>query len=115
MNKSCQVVDLSIDGNHIDVTVTVEVDGALTIYDMFCGPAAEDFCGEGRDMECWLRISPDGVRQLSETLPGKAGESSGAAVAEHLALTYWGDGRALSKIQSLLDANGIHYEKTFWY
>lgn len=81
MKNSCQVVDLSIGGNVFDVTMTVDDDGALTIHDLFYGPAAEDFCGEGRDMEFWLQIPPDGFRQLSERLLGKTVESSVDAVA----------------------------------
>lgn len=115
MQKRYQIVDLSIGGNTIDVTATVEDDGGLTIYDLSYGTAADQCFGEGRDVEVWLEIPPDGVRQLSEKLLGRVVEHPGDDLAGHLASKYADDSQMLSKIQALLDDNEIRYEKSFWH
>lgn len=89
MKKSYQIVDLSIGGNVIRVTATVEDDGSLTIYDLSYGPSADLFYGAGREVEYWLKIPPDSAEQLSMHLLGKLADDPVDEVANSSPRCMW--------------------------
>ena len=114
MTKTYQIANISIGGNVIEITSTVEEDGGLTIFDLSYGPTADMTYGEDRDVEVWLKIPPDGARQLSVHLFGTWVEDPADEVAQHLSSQYQGDSHGLSKIQTILDENNVPYEKNMW-
>ena len=114
MKKSYQIADLSIGGNVIHVTATVEDDGSLTIYDLSYGPAADRFYGKGRDVEVWLKLTPDSVEQFSRHLIKGPVDDPADETARIVASLYQDDSRALRKVQKMLEEHGIKYEETMW-
>lgn len=114
MPKRYQVADLSVGGNTIKVSVTVEADGSLTILDLSYGPAADACYGEDRDVEHQLTISPEAVNQLSEHLFGRVVNRPAGEVAKQIAAMYEGDSGALRKIQEMLDQKEIRYDQMLW-
>ena len=112
MKQRYEIADLK-NGNNIYVTATAE-DGSLTIFDLSYGPAADLCFGEDADVEVWLELSPEAVREFSVHLFGKLVGNPANETAQHLAATYQSDSRALRKIQETLDQQGIQYEKKMW-
>ena len=114
MSKQYQITDAEIGGNVIKIDVTVQDDGGLQIFDWSMGPTADEFYGGGRDVERWIDISGEATRQLSVKLFHDWVEQPAEDVARHLATTYAGDTRALSKINALLKELGVPFQQTVW-
>jgi hypothetical protein len=114
MSTPYKIADLEIGGNVIKIDVTANDDGSLQIFDWSCGPVADMFFGEDRDVESWIDLTAEATRQLSVVLFKTWVDTPAASVAQHLAETHKGDSKALSKIKALLDANHVPYEKSVW-
>jgi len=114
MKQRYQVADSRSGGNVIIVTITVEDDSSLTVYDLSYGPIADQWWGEGRDVEVWLKISPEEVNRLANCLLDREVEDPAGESAQLLAAIYKDDTTALRRIQGLLDQHEIQYSEMVW-
>ncbi len=114
MSRRYEITDADIGGNVIKIDVIVQDDGGLQVFDWSMGPAADQFYGEGRDVESWIDITADATRELSVKLLRDWVEQPADDVAKHLAERYAGDTRASSKIKDLLDELDVPYREHMW-
>ncbi len=112
--KRYQIADVERGGNIIKIDVTVQDDGGVRTFDWSMGSAADEFYGEGSDVEHWLDITPEAARQLSVKLFRDWVEQPAEDVAKYLVTRFQGDTKAISKIQALLDELDVPYEQHLW-
>jgi len=114
MSSSYEVTKIEKDGDYVSITITVNEDGSLRIFDHSFGPSADLFYGEDRDVEHWLDLDNTAVQKLLTALTGEVTPTAADDLARLLAKSYAGQNLALRSIMELCDEKMVEYKEGLW-
>lgn len=108
------LLGLRVHGSTIRISIVVKDDGELSLIDVSHGSAADEFFGEGSEVEAAVTLAPEAVRALADALgledQGNPSESLGARLAED----FRGDTDARSRFVKLCDRFGVAHKHWMW-
>jgi hypothetical protein len=96
------------------IDIDINDDGSLHIMDWSMGRAADEMFGAGRDVEHWIDIDAESVRELVCRLTGSVSSNPGIQLAGILVGKFAGQSSALSSIIDLCNNEGIAYKEGHW-